>query len=676
MASPIQEQRPYLSKIINLQKSTSKLDLLLHKQISGDILHNEESIALIDIIINENNTLRKENILSDTETIFFDGFNNSLKRLKLALIYYKGNRISDSSSSSTEELFEIIDENIKNINKNINGILSTVMVKISKSDNDFVQGTKYIKEILIIFIILTLTGTLSFIFFLNRTILKNLNNLIHGTVQLGEGDLEWRVKDSFDDEFGRLNTAFNEMAKKINDSQKKVLSQTEEIKTLAYHDSLTKLPNRIAFLDKLNQELAWAERHNENLGVLYIDLDDFKLVNDSFGHDIGDIFLREVAERLMQTSRRSDTIARLSGDEFAIILPHLKRDKNLSNSEINPISEISYPGKLSKRIIETLAQPLTILNNTHYISSSIGIAVYPENGVTPYEILKNADTAMYAAKREGKGRFKYCTEEMTTKMLNLLELEMDIRTALHKSQFVLHFQPQVELATKEIIGLEALIRWHHPTRGIILPGDFIPIAEDRGLIQEITKWVIQDVFKQLKSWQDAGHNLVPVMINLSARDFLLKGIDDYIFDLLKRNEKLQGLFGVEVTETAIMDDRDKTVAILNRMRGMGIKIALDDFGSGYSSMNYLQFLPVDTVKIDRSFIKNITQSSKNAAITEAIISMSHTLNFKVLAEGVETLEQYEYLRSIQCDQAQGYFFYKPLLAREIGDFLGKAASIS
>lgn len=669
MYTPILTQRPYLNEIIELQLTTSDLDLLLHKQLRGDLLDNEESISQIDKLIAETTILKNKNVISEDESSHFDSFIKSLMRLKLALIYYQENRIYDSSSSSTEELYDIVDENIYNINREIDSILTVVNQNISEADSKFLKGTRYVKEGLSFFIFLTLTVTIFFILFLHKILSDNLNNLVNGTIQLGKGDFEWRGDYTFDDEFGKLNRAFNLMAEKINISQKKIMAQTEEIMSLAYHDSLTKLPNRMAFLEKLDQELARAARHNEGLGVLYIDLDDFKLINDSFGHDVGDILLREVAERLTQTARRSDTIARLSGDEFAVIVPHLNFSADVTSAGVSPIGEVSYPGKLSQRIIDDIAQPLTISSSTHYLSSSIGVALYPQNGTSPYEILKNADTAMYAAKREGKNRFKYCTEEMTAQMVELIEVERDLRKALDQQEFVLVFQPQVDLATNAIIGLEALIRWCHPERGMVEPDSFIPIAENRGLVQDISKWVIEAVFAQLESWQDAGHRLLPVMVNLSARDFLLKGIDNYLFDLVARHEQFRGLFGVEVTETAIMEDLDTAVALLQRLKEMGVRIALDDFGSGYSSMNYLQYFPVDTVKIDRSFIRNITSNRKNAAITEAIIAMSHALDFKVMAEGIETREQFEFLHSIRCDHAQGYFFHKPMLPDEVGRLL-------
>ena len=671
MSRPIQYERPYLNKIINLQKITSELDLQLHKQISGEIIENRPTLQLIDKIFPEVDALLEQKILDDNDKKYLLDFADELKRLKLALIYYKENIIYDSSSSSTEELFEIIDETITKINLNLNQIINIIRRQIAESDEKVLAGALFIQKSLILFVVMIIIGTLVILYIFNKILSVNLKELITGTIQVGEGNLEWRSNSKFNDEFGRLGDAFNVMAQKLADSKQEILSQTEEIKRLAYYDQLTKLPSRSAFLEKLKQELARAKRNNEKLSVLYIDLDDFKMINDSFGHDIGDFLLEEVAARLKKNSRLTDTLGRLGGDEFALILPNLNFYMDSSNIGQRLLSEISCPVNLGNIIIDELSKPFDIKNNIFTVSCSIGIAVYPENGRTADEILNSADTAMYSAKREGKNRVKYCTEEMTTNMLNLLEIEHELRRALINGEFVLHYQPQIDLGNKDIIGLEALIRWHHPQRGIVLPGEFIPIAEDRGIIHEISKWTIRYVFDQFKLWRDAGCRLVPVMINLSARDFFQQGIENYILDVLKEEEEFQGLFGIEVTETSIMIDRENATVTLNNLKDMGVRIALDDFGTGYSSLNYLQSLPIDVVKIDRSFVANISQNSSNTAIIEAIVLMSHTLQLKVLAEGVETSEQVEFLRNIQCDLAQGYHFYKPLPADEICNLLEK-----
>lgn len=673
ISRPIKEDRPFLNSIAGLQKITSELDLHLHKQLSGQIIENQESIDHIDIILLEVNRITSGKSVSGTDLEHLNSFAKELKRLKLALTYYKENKLYDSASSSTEELFDIIDKSIKNYNESLTSIIAIIRREIADSDDKVLAGTQFIMKALGVFLLTIIIGTFFIIFYFNKILSSNLSALISGTKQIGEGNLEWRIESKFDDEFGMLNNAFNDMAGKIAAAKNEIISQTGEIKRLAYFDSLTELPNRNAFIDKLKQDVARAKRNTEKIGVLYIDLDDFKMVNDAYGHEIGDLLLNKVARRLQKSSRVSDTVARLGGDEFAIILTHLNTYEDSSNIGQRILADISFPVDFSNMIIEELAKPFAIQNKSLTVSSSIGIALYPENGKNANELLNSADTAMYVAKKQGKNRFQYCTDEMTERMLNLVEVERSIRQAVVNREFVLHYQPQVDLATKDIIGLEALIRWDHPQRGLLYPGDFIEIAEERGIIHDISKWVIREVFDQLKLWQEDGCTLVPVMVNLSARDFYQQGIEKYIVDVIEEEENFRGLFGIEVTETGIMDDRQNALTTLSNLKNMGVKIALDDFGTGYSSMNYLQFLPIDMVKIDRSFIKNITQNPKNAAISEAIISMSHALKLIVLAEGIETEEQLEFISNIQCDHAQGYLFYKPLPADEIRKLLGESS---
>ena len=671
ISAPIQEERPYLNKIINLQKLSSELDLQLHKQLSGEIIDNSGSINLIDTILPEVEKLAEEKVIRKYDLGYLNNFAKELKRLKAALIYYKNNLQYDPASSSTEEVFEIIDESIININHNLHSIITIIRQQIDNSDLNVLAGIQFIQKSLTYFLLIIIFGTIAVLLVFNMILSANLKKLINGTIKLGEGNLDWRIKSEFNDEFGKLSAAFDDMAMRMSDSKREILSQTEKIEKLAYYDSLTELPNRINLLDKLEQEVSRAQRNHEKLGVLYVDLDDFKIVNDTLGHDVGDILLKEVAERLKMHTRFSDTIARLAGDEFTVILPELNSIQDSAEIGQRILSEVSNPLNLSQKIIEELSRPFNINNNTIMVSSSIGIAVFPENGNTAHELLNSADTAMYAAKKAGKNRYKYCTEEMSQKMFSLVKVVQDINQALVNEEFVLYYQPQIDLITNNIIGMEALIRWKHPQRGFIPPIDFIPIAEEKGIIHDISKWVIREVYNQHRLWREAGCQLLPVMVNLSAQDFFQQGIEKFIFDVLRKEEEFQGLLGVEVTETSIMDDKENAIATLNRLQQLGVKIALDDFGTGYSSLNYLQLLPIDVVKIDRSFVKDITSDPKKATITESIISMSHSLDLKVLAEGIETPEQHEFLYKIKCDQAQGYLFSKPLPADEMSKLLRK-----
>lgn len=671
MSAPIQEERPYLNKIINLQKFSSDLDLQLHKLLIGQMSDNSDAIKMINTILLEVEQLSENKVIHQYDLDYLNSFTKEIKRLKAALIYYKNNVQYDPSSSSTEEVFELIDESIININHHLHSIITIIRKQIASSDVNVLEGIQFLQKSLIYIVLILVFGTIAIIFVFNMILSSNLKILIGGTKKLGEGNLDWRINNKFNDEFGKLSAAFDDMAMKMSDSNREILGQTEKIEKLAYFDSLTELPNRNNFLGKLKYEVSRAQRNNEKFAVLFVDLDDFKIINDSMGHDIGDLLLKEVADCLKRQTRPSDTVARLAGDEFTVILPHLKSIQDSAYIGQRILSEASCPLNLSQKIIEELSSPFEINNNSIMVSSSIGIAVFPENGKTAEELLNSADTAMFAAKKEGKNRYKYCTEEMTQKMLGLVQVVQDIHHALVNEEFVLYYQPQVDLTSKSIIGMEALIRWNHPQRGFIPPIDFIPIAEERGIIHDISKWVIREVFNQHRLWREADCQLLPVMVNLSAHDFFQQGIENFIFDVLKEQHEFQGLLGVEVTETSIMDDKENAVATLNRLQESGVKIALDDFGTGYSSLNYLQLLPIDVVKIDRSFVKDITSDSKKATITESIISMSHALNLKVLAEGIETVEQHEFLKNIKCDSAQGYLFSKPLPADEMAKLLSK-----
>jgi diguanylate cyclase (GGDEF)-like protein len=669
ISAPIKKERPFLSDILKIQNLTSTLDLRLHDQIAGDIIDNTSSLQIIEMIFSELESLRKQNIIQDEEKIYIDTFTKNLKQLRVALIYYRNNKLYDSSSSSSDELFEIIDDSLTGINQNLTNIISTLRRQINESDLKVLKDVKFAQKTLIFIFSLVVIGSLLVFFLFNMSLSANLRKLIQGTNMLGAGDLEWRIKSKFNDEFGKLSHAFDEMAQKISTSNKQISHQTYKIEKLAYYDPLTELPNRVTFIARLKEEIERASRGNEKLAVLFIDLDDFKIVNDIYGHDIGDILLKQVAERMTQHTRLSDTVARLGGDEFTILLTQQNSSEDSSFVGKRILQDLNRPFDISNRIVKELNRPFRIKEKEINISSSIGIAIYPDNGESAADILRNADTAMYAAKAEGKNNFRFCSEEMANKMQELFQTEKDMRSALVNDEFVLYYQPQIDLKTEKICGLEALIRWIHPEKGFIPPVDFIPLAEERGIINDITKWVLRTVCKQQNLWEKSGCSPVPVMVNLSARDFYQQDIEKFITDLINKEDIAPSLLGIEVTETSVMEDKTNAVKTLANIKKLGIKIALDDFGTGYSSLNYLQILPIDVVKIDRSFIHEITSSPKNAAITEAIIAMSHTLGLKVLVEGVETNEQSEFIKEIQCDYVQGYLFSKPLPEKEITPLL-------
>ncbi|ABO49880.1 diguanylate cyclase/phosphodiesterase with PAS/PAC and GAF sensor(s) [Desulforamulus reducens MI-1] len=425
----------------------------------------------------------------------------------------------------------------------------------------------------------------------------------------------------------------------------------EILRYLAYHDSLTELPNRTLFNDRLSMALNQAHRNKNKLAVMFLDLDHFKKVNDTLGHDIGDQLLKGIAQRFSKLLRKGDTIARIGGDEFTILLHNITRAENASI--------------VADKIIDTLANPWIIGNHEFHITTSIGIALYPDDGTDAESLLKNADAAMYQAKEMGRNNYQFYTPTMNAQTLRRFELENNLRRALDRKEFVIYYQPQVEIHTGKIVGVEALIRWQHPQRGMISPAEFIPMAEETGLIIPIGEWILRRACAQNKAWQDRGFSPMRVTVNLSARQFLQPHLPQYISNVLEDTGLGPQWLELEITESLAMKDVAFTEKTLIELRKMGITLAIDDFGTGYSSLNYLKRLPIDILKIDRSFIHDLNTESDDVAIISAIITLGHNLKMKVVAEGVETKEQLMFLRQQQCDLMQGYLFTKPLPVREL-----------
>lgn len=423
----------------------------------------------------------------------------------------------------------------------------------------------------------------------------------------------------------------------------------------AYHDSLTGLPNRILFNDRLAMALAHAHRNQEKLGVLFLDLDRFKRVNDIKGHARGDELLRDVSVRLTGCIRESDTIARLGADEFAILIPHIKYEEDAA--------------KVAEKILQVLEQPWVIDEQEFLITASIGIAVYPDDGENAGTIIKNADTAMYRAKEQGRNNYQLYTSAMNTAITERLSLENSLRQAMKRDELILHYQPKINALTGEVTCLEALIRWNHPVRGLLLPGDFISLAEDTRLIISIGEWALRSACAQNKEWQDRGLAPKKVAVNLSAHQFAQHNLVDVIEQVLADTGLEPEWLELEITESALMKDVDFTVRTLRELKEMGIYISIDDFGKGYSSLNYLKRFPVDTLKIDRCFLKDITSDPQDKAIVSTIIVLARNLQLGVIAEGVETMEQMAFLKQLGCTQVQGYLFSRPLPVDESAELL-------
>ncbi|MBF8273072.1 MAG: response regulator receiver modulated diguanylate cyclase/phosphodiesterase with PAS/PAC sensor(s) [Magnetococcales bacterium] len=420
----------------------------------------------------------------------------------------------------------------------------------------------------------------------------------------------------------------------------------ERLQQLAFFDALTGLPNRMLFRDRLLHEFAAARRFDQSVAVFFIDLDRFKNVNDTLGHAAGDMLLVEVARRLTQCVRASDTVARLGGDEFTVILTGLK-----SSGEAEPIA---------RKIITVLQDPVVLNEHKAHIGASVGISIFPTDGDTFDTITKYADVAMYHAKESGRGNFKFFEEQMNAHSVKRAALEHDLRLALDADEFILHYQPKMSIATGKIVGMESLVRWRRSDGSMVSPAEFIPLAEESGLIVPMGEKILQMACHFNKKRQDSGGVPLRVAVNLSARQFQQKNLLEMVKKQLLENDLDPQWLELEVTESMMMQDEKQAVATLKQLRDIGISVSMDDFGTGYSSLSYLKRLPIQALKIDQSFVRELTENSDDAAIVLAIVSMAKSLKLHVVAEGVETKEQAEFLERIECDELQGYYFSRPL----------------
>ncbi len=429
----------------------------------------------------------------------------------------------------------------------------------------------------------------------------------------------------------------------------------ERLSFLAYHDTLTGLPNRTLLSDRLRHAMHEADRYERLVAVMFLDLDRFKVINDTLGHDIGDALLKAVAERLTSCVRAGDTVARLSGDEFTMVLAN--------------IAHIDDVTRVATKILDHFVSPFHVGGRELFVTASLGITLYPFDDNSLDNLLKNADIAMYHAKEQGRNTFQYYTAELNVRAERRLVLETALRKAQEKNELLLHYQPQVDLKTGRITGMEALLRWEHPDFGMIQPGEFIPLAEETGLIVPIGEWVLQTACAQTKTWQKSGFPTLRIAVNLSGRQLLEKNLPEVIERALRESGLEARYLDLELTESLLMQDTDETSSVMKELNKTGVLFSLDDFGTGYSSLSYLKRFPIDTLKIDQAFVRDITTDPDDAAITKAIIAMAHGLDIHVIAEGVETMEQMEFLRANRCDGMQGYYFSKPVPAETFGDLL-------
>jgi diguanylate cyclase (GGDEF)-like protein len=422
--------------------------------------------------------------------------------------------------------------------------------------------------------------------------------------------------------------------------------RTAEVNRLAYYDTLTSLPNRTLFKDRLEQAVAVAQRAGDLLGILFISLDQLKKVNDTLGHLPGDQLMKQVSARLRSCVTASDTVARFGGDEFAVMLTHIDGAKDA----------VEFIGSIR----ESLRVPFDLEGHELYATTSVGVSLYPFDGKDSDSLLKNASSALYRVKKAGGDDYRFYTEDMNSKASKQFALETSLRHAIDNEEFVLHYQPRFAVDSLKMTGVEALIRWQHPQLGLLSPVEFIPLAEDNGLILPIGEWVLRTACRQNRKWQKKGVAPMRVGVNVSARQFQQPQLAELVLRILEETDLAPECLDLELTESSVMSNPEATISVLTRLKAMDVTISIDDFGIGFSSLSYLKRLPIDTLKIDRSFVRDLTTDPDDAALVMAIVTLAHNLRLQVVAEGVETEEQLRFLNLIRCDEVQGYLFSKPL----------------
>jgi diguanylate cyclase (GGDEF)-like protein len=554
-----------------------------------------------------------------------------------------------------------------------------------RSDLDLIHD-RLIRLLGIIAMVFTVSLLVSFVLSaqLQRIITDPLLRLSAIARQVStEKNYSVRVIGKGNDELGNLITDFNTMLDEIQHRdnelrehrlklEERVTKRTRELEDAnaqleiskqqaesvasrmeyhAHHDALTGLPNRVLLNDRISSELAHARRQQTNAALLFLDLDRFKIINDSLGHAVGDQLLRVIAHRLNDCIREEDTVARLGGDEFMVLLPR--------------ISGSADAGRIAKKIIDCLVDPISCNGHELHITTSIGISIFPYDGTDAETLIKHADISMYRAKELGRNKAVYYTAEMNAGSRKQLAMETNLRKALERNQLMLFYQPKVDIRSNMIVGFEALLRWKHPTMGFINPLDFIPVAEDSGLIVPIGEWVLRTAFRQLKQWHNAGFTGLTVAVNLSSAQLSRPGFEDVVEHALLESGLDAAMTELEITENVAMENIDTAITVLERLKFTGVRIAMDDFGTGYSSLSYLRRLPVDTVKIDKSFVREIPDSTEDVTIAQAIIAMAQSLKLSLIVEGIENVRQLNFFRQLGVTIVQGYLFSKPVEAAEI-----------
>lgn len=559
-------------------------------------------------------------------------------------------RVTTNGEAYAEVLKQFENE-VDAVNARFDRDLLPVILDVRALARQSVDGA--INQLIIYLCVMTAFGGLmgaSTALVLIRGIVRPMVQLTEGARTIGGGQLDYRIPMEGDDEFGKLATSINRMAERRQRSE-------EALRQAANQDSLTRLPNRVVFQDRLVEALGSAERVDRMIAVLLLDLDHFKDVNDTLGHPAGDALLKQVAERLLDCVRKSDTVSRLGGDEFGII-----------QTNLNSATGVEV---LARRIINSLSRPFEIDGEYVYTGTSIGITVFPHDDRQADKLIKNADMALYRAKQEGRNKYQLYDAEMNAQVQERKALEQELRAALVAGDLFLNFQPKMDLESGLITGAEALVRWYSEQRGMVSPGQFIPVAEEAGLITSITDMVLRRVCMQIREWQDKGLPVPRVSLNLSPADFKRDNLIDVVRHAYEDADIDPKYLELEITEGMAMGMTERVSEMLAEMRRLGMRIAIDDFGTGYSSMAYLTRFPIDSLKIDQTFVRKIVTDSDSANITSAIIHLAQSLHVDVVAEGVEDEQQYEFLRQRGCNEIQGYWISRPLHATGFMEFLTK-----
>lgn len=547
-----------------------------------------------------------------------------------------------------------------------------VTVSLNMSRDMSMIGSSGIQSVVIALIVSSLIFTLLILHFMNQVILSRVLSMNRSIKEIGEHDPTERLKpDGYCDELSGMTSEINSMLDNLQESHQQIKDREyelrkiaeelqqevaerrkaqEEITYLAYHDHLTGLPNRLHFSEHLNHGIHLAKRTEKLLAILFLDLDGFKMINDSIGHLAGDLLLIEVSKRLKAMLRECDSAARLGGDEFVVMVEN--------------IGDVKAIETIAKKILDSFLKPFVLNNQECFITTSIGVAICPPDGKDSETLIKNADIAMYRAKENGKNQYVMCSEVIKNKVLETMKISNHLFRALERGEFEVYYQPQINCSTNLIVGAEALIRWHHPEMGMVLPGEFISIAEQTGLILPIGAWVLRTACTQNKAWQDAGYPGIRIGVNLSIRQFQNHNIVSEVQSILTDTGFDPSYLELEITESIAMREQGYVLEALNMLRKMGIHIAIDDFGTEYSSLSHLKQLPIDRIKIPMPFVHGIDMGSKDKAITTSIIVLAKSLGLGVIAEGVETKTQHEFLTQKMCDEIQGFYHFKPMCSSE------------